>query len=348
MTRFEHKQEIIEALTEAQKIAFAPLSFQAVSAMLDLGILKAIDANPASIADLQERLNLSEYTITTLLEVSESIGIVSVKEGKYSITTLGKTFLYDEMTCVNFNFTKDVCYKGAAKLKESFTNAEPMGLREFGFEGQTIYPYLSKLPENMKKSWFEFDHYYSDNSFDIIYKIISPVEKIFDIGANTGKFERVCLKYNPEQDLTLIDLAENIEVIKNNPELSGCKFHAADILENKQNLPTMSGAIIMSQFLDCFSKEQIEFILKKVREASSRDIKIYILEPFIDRQKFAGAKLALAHTSLYFTCMANGCSKMYSFSDMEQLVTASGLKINAVYDALGAHDYTLLECIKNA
>lgn len=347
MTRSEHKQEVINALTEAQKIAFAPLSFQAIASMLELGILKEIDNKPATVKYLQNCLNLSEYTAETLLEVSESIGIVSKNGDEYSITTLGKTFLYDEMTRINFNFIKDVCYKGADKLTESFTKEKPLGLLENGFDGETIYPYLSKLPQDMKKSWFEFDHYYSDNSFDIIYKIISPVEKIFDIGANTGKFERVCLKYNPNQDLTLIDLPENIDVIKNDAELRACKFHPADVLEDKQNLPEISGAVIMSQFLDCFSKEQIKFILRKVREAAASDTKIYILEPFIDRQKFAGARHSLVHTSLYFTCMANGCSKMYSFSDMEKLVQEAGLKVNAVYDALGAHDYTLLECVKN-
>lgn len=343
----EHKKEVINALTEAQKIAFAPFSFHAVSAMLDLGLLKEIDAQPSDTQYLQEQLELSEYTVNTLLEVSETIGLVKNNDGRFSITTLGKAFLYDEMTRVNFNFTKDVCYKGAEKLKESFVSAEPLGLREFGFEGKTIYPYLSKLPEKMKKSWFEFDHYYSDNSFDIIYKIISPVKKIFDIGANTGKFERVCLKYNKNQDLTLIDLPENIEVIKNDSELAGCKFHSADILDDKQNLPQISGAVIMSQFLDCFSKAQIKFILEKIAQASQADTKIYILEPFIDRQKFAGAKYSLVHTSLYFTCMANGCSKMYSFTDMEKLITEAGLKVNAVYDSIGAHDYTLLECVKN-
>ena len=345
MRRFEHKKEVINSLTEAQKIAFGPLTFQAINAMLELGILKLIDSNPD--CDLMSELNLSEYTINTLLEVAEAAGVIKYDDEKYSVTSLGKAFLYDEMTRVNFNFVKDVCYRGAEKLKESFFSGKPEGLKKYGFDG-TIYPYISILPENMKKSWFEFDHYYSDNSFDIIYKIISPVEKIFDIGANTGKFERVCLKYNKNQKLVLIDLPQNIDVIKNNPELRGCEFYQADILKEEQNLPKMSGAVIMSQFLDCFSKSQIEFILQKVVQASDVNIEIYILEPFIDRQKFAGANFALVHTSLYFTCMANGCSKMYSFGEMEKIIEASGLKINAVYDSLGAHDYTLLECVKNA
>ena len=103
----------------------------------------------------------------------------------------------------------------------------------------------------------------------------------------------------------------------------------------------------MSQFLDCFSAEQIVSILKRVKEAAEDNTKIYILEPFIDRQKYEGAKFSLVHTSLYFTCMANGCSKMYSLKDMDLFIKEAGLKISSVYDALGVHDYTLLECVKD-
>lgn len=67
------------------------------------------------------------------------------------------------MTRVNFNFVKDVCYKGAEKLTESFITGEPKGAKAMFGDAATIYPYLSKLPQDMKNSWFEFDHYYSDN-----------------------------------------------------------------------------------------------------------------------------------------------------------------------------------------
>ncbi len=343
--RSAHKQEIINALNEAQRIAFAPLTFQAAAAMIDLGILKEIDNEPVSSSDLTVKTGLTNYTVKTLLELAETAGIIRYQDNLYSITPIGQALLYDEMTRVNFNFTKDVCYKGAARLTDSFKNGKPEGLKELYPEAKTIYPYISKLPEKMRKSWYEFDHYYSDNCFDIIYKIISPVEKIFDIGANTGKFERVCLKHNPDQDITMLDLAENINFIKNNPELQKCKFYSIDVLDEKQGFPKLSGAVFMSQFLDCFSEEQIVFILKKIAKAAEPGTKIYILEPFIDKQKFSGAKYSLVHTSLYFTCMANGCSKMYTQEDMENAVLKAGLKVDCVYDALGAHDYTLLECI---
>ena len=170
--RLEHRQEVIEALTDAQKIAFAPISFQAVAALLEFGILKLIDEKPESPFVIKEELNLSEYTVKTLLEVAETLGLVISDEEVYSITELGKMFLYNDMTIANFKFVKDVCYKGAEKLTDSFLKGEAEGLKLMYPKAKTIYPYLSKLPENMKNSWFEFDHYYSNNCFDIIYKII--------------------------------------------------------------------------------------------------------------------------------------------------------------------------------
>ena len=48
----------------------------------------------------------------------------------------------------------------------------------------------------MKKSWFEFDHFYSDRCFEEVLKIIfeNKINQIFDIGGNTGKFELACLE----------------------------------------------------------------------------------------------------------------------------------------------------------
>ena len=90
MERDEHRKSVISALTDAQKIAFAPLTFQAVSAMLELGLLKQIDLRPECIYVLKEELNLSEYTVSTLLEVAEAAGIVNSNDGIYSITPLGQ------------------------------------------------------------------------------------------------------------------------------------------------------------------------------------------------------------------------------------------------------------------
>ena len=56
------------------------------------------------------------------------------------------------------------CYEGAKHLTESLVANKPEGLKVFG-EWPTLYEALPYLPDQVKKSWFEFDHYYSDDAF---------------------------------------------------------------------------------------------------------------------------------------------------------------------------------------
>jgi hypothetical protein len=347
--RKNRKNSRINSLTEAQKIAFAPLSFQMIGTFLDLGILKILDEKKLSEKEIQKELNLTEYIVKTLLQTGLAVGIVEKsEENKFFTSKLGQAFLYDEMTKINFNFVRNVCYLGASELTASFLNEKPEGLKKFFKNIDTIYPILTKLPALAKKSWFDFDNYYSDTCFQKIFEIISEKNpsEVFDIGANTAKFEQLALKKNDKIKFNIIDLPENIEVIKKNKQLKACKFFNIDVLSETNDFPQMSNAVLMSQFLDCFSKEQIVFILKKIAKKVTNNTKIYILEPLIDKQNFDGAKYSLIHTSLYFTCMANGKSKMYEFSEFEELINFADLKIIKVYNEIGAHDYTLLECEK--
>ena len=102
----------------------------------------------------------------------------------------------------------------------------------------------------------------------------------------------------------------------------------------------------MSQFLDCFAKEQILKILTDIKNNMNDNSTIFILEPFTDNQKFEAAKLSLVHISLCFTCMANGVSKMYEENEMLELINKAGLKLKTKYNGIGNFDYTLLECTK--
>ena len=107
-----------------------------------------------------------------------------------------------------------------------------------------------------------------------------------------------------------------------------------------------NSAILMSQFLDCFSKEQITKILKDISKNINGKSSIFILEPFVDNQSFEAARYSLCHISLYFTCMANGVSKMYTKKEFEEIIKSAGLKIIKAHSGISRFDYTLLECQK--
>ncbi|MCD7878799.1 MAG: winged helix-turn-helix domain-containing protein, partial [Candidatus Gastranaerophilales bacterium] len=253
------RMSIVDALSEAQTIAFAPLTFQAIGSMIDLGMLEFLASTSATKEEIMSNLNLDEYTVVTLLQIAEIAKIVNLDNEIYSITPKGEAFLYDDMTIANFNFVRDVCYLGASELTNSFKNSQPSGLQKFIQNSETIYPLLPVLPEKMKKSWYEFDHLYSDNCFEQVFEIITQKHSsICDIGGNTGKFEMVCLEHNVDFDITMFDLPENIKEAQKNPKLINCKFHSINVLDNNVIYPPINnGAVLMSQFLDCFSKEQI-------------------------------------------------------------------------------------------
>lgn len=91
----------------------------------------------------------------------------------------------------------------------------------------------------------------------------------------------------------------------------------------------------MSQFLDCFSMEEIVSILIRAKEAMGPTTRLYIMETLWDRQRFETAAFCLTMTSLYFTAIANGNSKMYHTEDMAECIDKAGLEIEEIYDGLG-------------
>jgi len=343
----------IEAKYEAQKIAFGPMYFQAVIAMRDLGILEFINVNRKGvhIDKIIEQIDVSEYGINLLLEAAEVLGVVEIKEGNVKITKIGFFLLKDEMTKINVNFMNDVCYMGAKSMTDSIKNGKPEGLKVLG-EWPTIYEGLSILPEPAKKSWFDFDHYYSDGAFPEALKIVfrtSP-KTIFDVGGNTGKWSFACCAYDAEVKIKILDLPVQLKVAKKNAAekelLDRIEFHPIDLLDEEQKIPEGADVIWMSQFLDCFSKEEILQILQNAFNAASDSTILYILEPFFDNQAFPAAHYSLVATSLYFTIMANGNSKMYSIEVMKNLVREAGFDVVNTYPLIGDSYHSVLECRK--
>ncbi|MEZ2742250.1 class I SAM-dependent methyltransferase [Paenalcaligenes hominis] len=341
-----------EALEAAQWLAFAPLAFQATAVMLDKGLLSALEQvgeKGASLEELVERTGLSSYAVRVLMEAALGLRIIWRSEGRYYLGRLGWVLLRNEMTKINFNFTKDVCYQAAAHLGEALTEKYPAGLRALG-HWPTIYEGLSNLPEPALSSWHEFDHFYSNQAFDVAINEFQDQGscRLLDVGCNTGKWAQLFLSRYPTATVGLVDLKPQLKKAKKRLEeselIERAYFHEVDVLQSNSELPSGYDVIWMSQFLDCFSDEQIISILKKAVRALNDGGQIYILELFWDRQRFEAAALSLQMTSLYFTCVANGNSQMYESAVFIELVRRAGLKIEQITDGVGGH-HTLLRCV---
>ena len=88
-------------------------------------------------------------------------------------------------------------------LSRGFIKEKPIGLKKIFGNWKTVYQGLFNLPKKAKKSWFSFDHYYSDLAFDEVMPILfeHTPETLFDIGGNTGKLAAKCLLQDPNVKL---------------------------------------------------------------------------------------------------------------------------------------------------
>lgn len=337
-----------EAQRQAEFIAWGPVVFQASRLMIKFGILDMIrDAESGMTrAEIVERTGLSDYAVKCLLEASLCIGTIlaDTDTDRYTLSKTGWFLLTDSATRVNIDFNHDVNYQGWFHLEQALKEGRPSGLKHFG-DWPTVYEGLSSLPEPVRRSWLRFDHFYSDSSFPEALDIVFNKNKtrtLYDVGGNTGKWALQCVAYNPEVQVTILDLPGQIglmeENIRGKERADRIQGHAINLLDPTALFPRgdlAPDAIWMSQFLDCFSMDEIVSILKRAKAAMDDNTRLYIMETLWDRQRYEPAAFCLTMTSLYFTAIANGNSKMYNTEDMQECITRAGLEIEHIYDGLG-------------
>ena len=342
----------LEAQRLAHEISFGPIVFQVSRLMIKFGILQMlIDSEKGlTLNEITEKTKLSKYACQCLLESSLTIGTVLYQDGRFTCSKAGWFLLNDTLVKVDMDFNHDVNYLGWFHLEEALLNGNPEGLKVFG-NWSTIYEGLSQLPEQVQKSWFGFDHYYSDQSFDEALQIVfeNKPKTLLDVGGNTGRWALRCVDYNADVQVTIMDLPQQIGLMKQHTAgKNGAERihgHGCNLLDKTVPFPAGFDAIWLSQFLDCFSEEEVTSILTRAAKSMNADTKLYIMETFWDRQRFETAAYALTQISLYFTALANGNSKMYHSEDMIRCIEAAGLKVEEIKDGIGkGHSIVVCKC----
>ncbi len=349
----EDNQTAFDAKSEAQRIAFAPVVFQACRILRDAGILELVQQSRATGLTLEEvvaKVSLPRYGVKVLMESGLGIGLFCLNDGRFTLTKLGFFMFRDEMTRVNMDVVHDICYRGLFDLDKSIAEGKPVGLKTLG-DWKTFYEGLAEISPQARKSWLAFDHFYSDAAFPAALPLVfaDQPKRLLDVGGNTGKWAVQCAQFNPAVHITIADLEKQLVLARETVRLQHLEnrvsFHATDLLDESKPLPTGHDAIWMSQFLDCFSEAEIISILKRAAAAMTADSTLHILELFWDRQPNATAAFCLQQTSLYFTCIANGNSQMYHSSDLLRCLAASGLTVVEQRDQVGQY-HTWLKCRK--
>ena len=337
------KLSAADALHEAQKIAFGPVVFQCARLLRDWKIFELLKSNEVGMSaqEIADELNIPKYSVDILCESGFSMGALKLDNEIYTLTNIGYFLNYDEMTRVNMDFNHDVNYKGLFYLEEALKTGSATGLHETFSKEETIYPILSTLPKKVKDSWFNFDHFYSDASFVKLIDIMSKkkIKKLLEPGGNTGKWAIGLTKASKETSVTILDHQGQIDVALKNAQTAGVRDRVdgkvVDLLDHTIAFPKGFDAVWMSQFLDCFSPSDIIALLNRSREALSDDGRVYIVEPFWDRQTHDIGSYCLINTSPYFTALANGKSKMYRAVEFIEFIDKAGMVVEEEINELG-------------
>lgn len=341
-----------EAQRLAEFIAFGPVVFEVSRLMIKWGIFEMLRDGQLTAAEVADKADISFYAVKCLLEASLTIGTVLVDPAteRFSISKTGWFLLNDPATRVNIDFNHDVNYEGMFRLEEALLNGKPEGLSHFG-PWATIYEGLSSLPGNVQRSWFAFDHFYSDSAFDEALAIVfaNKPKSLLDMGGNTGRWALQCVGYDPDVQVTIMDLPQQLQLMRENikgrPGADRIHGFSIDMLASDSRFPDEQhhDVIWMSQFLDCFSEDEIIQILKRTAAIMDDRSTLFIMETLWDRQRYEPAAFCLTQISLYFTAIANGNSKMYHGDDLIRLISQAGLKVKAIHDHLG-QGHSMLEC----
>ena len=344
-----------DAYAEAQQLAFAPIVFQAARALRDLGILAELDASGASgmtAASLADKLGLSEYGARVLLESGLSAGLVGRSgDGCFVIRNIGQFLLHDPMTRINMDFTHYVCYRGMYDLDRAIRDGRPRGLRSIDKYHSTFYEAFPNLADDVRSSWRAFDHFYSDAAFPAALEIVlsRDPKTLVDIGANTGRFSVLAAQECDSLQIAMVDLPDQLKEAMAAVDRAGLRDRIAgipmDVRADLSSLPVHQDTYWLSQFLCCFGDSEIVALLKGIAATMSSESRLYVLETCWDRQEHQTAAYALANTSPYFTCIANGNSKMYAAEELMQFIAQSGLECERIADISGSF-HTLFECCR--
>ncbi|MEO8846742.1 MAG: class I SAM-dependent methyltransferase [Kofleriaceae bacterium] len=345
------RKQVPKAYRQVHTLAFAPLFFQAAMAARNMGVLAAVRAAKSdgiTPSEVAARANVTLYAARVLLEGCLALQLVQLAEGSYSLTDAGYLWLTDEMTNVNANFVQDICYAGAAHFEDSLRTGTPAGLKVFG-EWPTIYEGLTQLPAHVQNSWFAFDHFYSDSAFPLVFpRVFAPAPKrLLDVGGNTGKWAIHCLTTDPNVEVTVLDHPGQLAQLQRNAVEAGVASRLRtvplNLLDHTKAFPTGFDVVWMSQFLDCFGEADILELLERGKAALGPNGRLCVMESFWDRQPNDVGELCVQGTSLYFTCMANGTSRMYHSQDFIELIAAAGLGL--VTDEEIGTMHTLMTCV---
>ena len=262
---------------------------QTIHAAVELGVFECL---PASAEEVERQAQLHRSVGTRLMRALMELGLVW-RDGKgiYHPTERGSLLIRNHplsLADATRHWGRE-SYQAWVGLTRSLRTGESSFTR---LHGENLFDWVQDRPFDLQSYHSAMSTYARHDYRDLADSVdFTAHDSILDAGGGTGELAFAVLRSCPGLKVTVMDRAEVVEGARPPPELEGrCRFIEGDLF---QKWPVMSDAVILARVIHDWPDRDALRMLKRAREAMSRESMIYVVEMVLDDETGGGGLLDL-------------------------------------------------------
>ena len=303
------------ALTYPQlmQLANAYSESQTLLTANDLGVFTAIGSTGRTAGEIAKRCKADPEGIRLLLDALVSLGLLSLRGGRYRNTPLGRRYLdrRSQTSISNLLWLLGHHWHDWTKL--------PQALRK----GRPGWAPVTRSPEFRRRfslAMHERGHVLAAPTVDTI-RLPPNAKKFLDLGGGPGSYAIALAKRYPYLEGVVLD--QTVTVAKRLILREGLgarlKARAGNIF--KDALGTEYDAVLVSNVIHGFNEKENTQLLRRVSDALRPGGKVFIVEFFLDDSRTRPPKSSVFSLMMYLFTATGRC---YSWSETEGVLKKLG------------------------
>ncbi len=262
---------------------------QTIHAAVELDVFKFL---PASAENVERRARLHRSVGVRLMRALMELGLVlKDTEGIYHPTGRGSLLMPNHPLSL-----ADAARHWGKESYEAWSGVtRSLRTGESGFErlhGKNFFDWIQDKPADLRAYHSAMSTYARHDYQDLADSMdFSAHDSILDAGGGTGEMAFALLRSYPGLKATVMDRAEVVKAARLPADLEGrCRFVAGDLF---QEWPVTSDAVILARVIHDWPDHDAVRILRRVREAMSKEGTLYVIEMVLDDEAGSGGLLDL-------------------------------------------------------
>jgi hypothetical protein len=297
----------------------------------ELGVYAALDATPASAADLAERLGLNRRGTDVLLGMLAALGLVALRAGRYELAAVARTYLLPNsvnywgplLRALGVVAQPHTALLGALRApNEVATNVQ---LKPATITGDPVEGWQSgHLDRAQAEAVTQIMHCHSLPASVAAARsgALQGVTRLLDVGGGSGCFSIAIAQHFPAVRCTVMELAAVCEVAKSYIADGGVEDRVDTVAVDMFREPWPRGydGMFFSNIFHDWDAETDLFLAKRAHEALPHGGRILLHEMLLAED--GSGPVTTASFSMLMLLGTKG--RQYTFRELQQILASAG------------------------